>query len=170
MNPSPHTGPRPSAARRIGLFGGTFDPIHLGHIEVAEAARRRFRLNEICLVPAAQPPHKRPGPVTTPADRLAMVRLAAADRPHFSVSAMELERQGPSFTIETIAQTQIACAPNTELFFLIGYDAFLEFNTWKSYNTILRKVDLIVLARGHLCGHRLEPNYRGLEAVYPPAP
>ena len=151
MKPLHHTRPPAPPAWRIGLFGGTFDPIHLGHMKVADAARRRFKLDEIRLVPSAHPPHKRPSPATVPADRLAMVRLAAAGWTGFSVSAVELEREGPSYTIETIAQVKNDCTSNSALFFLLGYDAFLELNTWKAYNTILQKVNLIVLARAHLC-------------------
>ncbi len=156
MKPLHHTRPPAAPARRIGLFGGTFDPIHLGHMEVADAARRRFELDEICLVPSAQPPHKRPIPAAAPADRLAMVRLAAAGRAGFSVSAVELEREGPSYTIETITQVKNGGAPNAALFFLIGYDAFLELNTWKAYNAILQQVDLIVLARARFCSQDLD--------------
>ena len=135
-------------SRRIGLFGGTFDPIHRGHIEVAVAVRRRFGLDEICLVLAAQPPHKRGAAITAPADRLAMVRLAAAEQPGFTVSDLELQRQGPSYTIDTVAQVKGSCPPGTRVYFLLGSDAFLEFNTWKAYNALLREVPLIVLARG----------------------
>ena len=135
----------------MGLFGGTFDPIHRGHIEVAIAVRRRFRLDEICLVPAAQPPHKRGAAITDPVDRLAMVRLAAAEQPGFTVSDLELKRQGPSYTIDTVAQVKGLCPPGTRIYFLLGFDAFLEFNTWKAYNALLREVPLIVLARGGAC-------------------
>jgi nicotinate-nucleotide adenylyltransferase len=133
-------------ARRIGLFGGTFDPIHRGHVEVAEAVRRRFALDRICLIPAAQPPHKRT--LTAAADRLAMARLAVDARTGWEVSDLELRRQGPSYTIDTVIQFKQTSPPDTRFFFLLGSDAFLEFNTWKAYNQLLREVALIVLARG----------------------
>ena len=136
--------------QRIGLFGGTFDPIHCGHLEVAEAARQHFGLDQICLVPAAHPPHKRAFTAIA-ADRIAMVRLAAAHRPGFSVSTVELERQGPSYSIDTILQMKSSSPPGTELAFLLGYDAFLELHTWRSYNSIVEEVPLILLARGRYC-------------------
>ena len=147
MSQPRHPGSLLPCKQRVGLFGGTFDPIHRGHLEVAEAARQRFGLDQICLVPAAQPPHKR-ALIATAVDRIAMVRLAVAHRPGFSVSTVELEREGPSYTIETILQVKSSRPPGAELVFLLGYDAFLELNTWKSYNSILQEVPLIVLARG----------------------
>ncbi|MBW1648488.1 MAG: nicotinate (nicotinamide) nucleotide adenylyltransferase [Deltaproteobacteria bacterium] len=131
---------------RLGLFGGTFDPIHRGHVEVAAAVRQHFALDRICLVPAAQPPHKRT--LTAAADRLAMARLAVTGRPGWEVSDVELKRQGPSYTIDTVAHFQRQGPAGTRLFFLLGTDAFLEFNTWKAYNALVKEVALIVLARG----------------------
>lgn len=131
---------------RLGLFGGTFDPIHRGHVEVGEAVRARFALDRLCLIPAAQPPHKHT--LTAAADRLAMVRLAVAGRSGWEVSDVELKREGPSYTIDTIAHFKGQSPPHTRLFFLLGSDAFLEFNTWKAYNDLVEEVALIVLARG----------------------
>lgn len=138
--------PQNKETLRLGLFGGTFDPIHRGHVEVAAAVRQRFALDRICLIPAAQPPHKRT--LTAAADRLAMVRLAVAGRPGWEVSDVELKRRGPSYTIDTVAHFKRQSPPGTGLFFLLGSDAFLEFNTWKAYNALVREVALIVLARG----------------------
>ncbi len=136
----------PNDALRLGLFGGTFNPIHVGHIEVAEAARQRFALDRIFLIPAAQPPHKQT--LTSAADRLAMACLAVAGRPGWEVSDVELRRAGPSYTIDTVAWFKRTSPPGTEFFFLLGIDAFLEFNTWKAYSTLVKEVALIVLARG----------------------
>ncbi|MDD3992016.1 MAG: nicotinate-nucleotide adenylyltransferase [Desulfobacteraceae bacterium] len=131
---------------RLGLFGGTFDPIHRGHVDVGEAVRAHFALHRICLIPAAQPPHKHT--LTAAADRLAMARLAVKGRPGWEVSDVELRRAGPSYTIDTVAHFKRRSPPRARLFFLLGSDAFLEFNTWKAYSTLIREVALIVLARG----------------------
>ncbi len=133
-------------ALRIGLFGGTFDPIHLGHLAVGEAVRRHFALDRICLIPSARPPHKQTN--TDARDRLAMVRLAAGARPGWDVSDIELRRRGPSYSIDTVTCIKGDSPPGTRLFFLLGSDAFLEINTWKSYTQLVATVALIVLARG----------------------
>jgi nicotinate-nucleotide adenylyltransferase len=138
--------PQNEETLRLGLFGGTFDPIHRGHVEVAAAVRQRFALDRICLIPAAQPPHKRT--LTAAADRLAMVRLAVAERPGWEVSDVELKRRGPSYTIDTVAHFKHQRPAGTRLFFILGSDAFLEFNTWKAYNALVKEVALIVPARG----------------------
>jgi len=133
---------------RLGMLGGTFDPVHRGHLETADAVRRRFGLDEVLLIPSAKPPHKRRPTITAPRHRLAMVRLAVADRPGLAASDIELRREGPSYTVDTVAQVKAASPTGTRLFFLLGTDAFLEFDTWKSYNTLLHEVPLVVLARG----------------------
>jgi nicotinate-nucleotide adenylyltransferase len=145
----------------IGLFGGTFDPIHRGHVQVAEAVRRRFALERICLVPSAQPPHKQT--FTAAAHRLAMVRLAVGSRPGWEVSDLELKRRGPSYTIDTVALVKRSSPPGTRLYFLLGSDAFLEFNTWKAYDKLVKEVTLIVLARGGSDEDRLAPMVARLE-------
>jgi nicotinate-nucleotide adenylyltransferase len=148
----------------VGIFGGTFDPIHHGHLAVADAARGRFRLDDVYLVPAAQPPHRRSSPSAPSEDRLAMARLAAAGRPGFRVSAIELERRGPSYTIDTIVRFKRDRIGGEVLFFLLGYDAFLELHTWKAYNAILQEAALIVLARGGACHPRTAPAVAAMEA------
>lgn len=137
-----------SATPRLGMLGGTFDPVHRGHLETADAARRRFALDEVLLIPSSRPPHKHRPTITDPRHRLAMVRLAVADRAGLAASDIELRRGGPSYTVDTVAQVKRTSPPGTRLFFLLGTDAFLEFDTWKSYNTLLHEVPLVVLARG----------------------
>ena len=132
--------------RRIGLFGGTFDPPHLGHLVLAECARDRLALDEVRFVPAGEPPHKRRRPVTPTAARLAMVRLAVRGNRAFVVSTLEARRHGPSFTIETLRAVR-AEAPRARLFLLMGADSLEEFVTWRDPEAILGLATLAVAKR-----------------------
>lgn len=135
---------------RIGLFGGTFDPIHLGHIRAAREVMNGFSLDKIVFIPSSSPPHKNASGVVIAEDRLEMIRLALAGQPGFCVSDTELKRPGPSYSIDTVHYFQ-QNAPKEALFFLIlGHDAFFEIHTWKSYQELFRIIPLIVLLRpGH---------------------
>lgn len=133
--------------RRIGIFGGTFNPIHLGHLRSAEEIREVYGLDEVRFLPAAIPPHKGAGEVAPPADRLRMVELAIADHPAFRTSALELERGGPSYSVDTLRTLRSELGAQTPLFFIVGLDAFRELDTWKEPEEIFRLADLIVTSR-----------------------
>jgi nicotinate-nucleotide adenylyltransferase len=115
--------------RRIGVMGGTFDPIHYGHLVAAEECAAVLGLERVIFVPAAQPPHKLDEPVTAAAHRLAMVALAIADNPQFALSGLELERGGISFTVDTLRALR-AAEPDAELSFIVGMDSLGELATW----------------------------------------
>jgi nicotinate-nucleotide adenylyltransferase len=132
---------------RIGLFGGTFDPIHIGHLRAALEVKQGFDLDRIVIIPAALPPHKKRGKVTDAADRLKMVELAVSGYSGFSVSDVELRRSGPSYSIDTIHHFKASSDQDTEIFFISGLDAFLEIDTWKSYTKLLKQIAFIVIAR-----------------------
>ena len=131
---------------RIGIFGGTFNPIHLGHLRSAEEVREAFALDRIYFVPAAQPPHKKTNALADAKHRLKMVELAVADNPSFIASAIELERSGPSYSIDTIRRFHTDL-PDAVLFFILGLDAFREIHTWKEYTLIPSFCNLIVTSR-----------------------
>jgi len=131
---------------RLGLLGGTFNPIHLGHLRGAEEARETFKLEKIYFIPAAVPPHKNERIEVSPAHRLEMVRLAIEDNPAFSVSDVELSRVGKSYSIETIIYLQNRY-PDAELFFVVGMDSFLEVTTWKRYQDLFSLCHFVVLNR-----------------------
>lgn len=132
--------------RRIGLFGGTFDPPHLGHLVLAECARDRLGLDEVRFIPAGRPPHK-PGTRLTPAARrVAMARLAVRGNPAFAVSTIETRRGGPSFTIETLREVA-AERPRARLYLIMGADSLDEFATWREPEGILRLATLAVAER-----------------------
>ncbi|GAH55909.1 unnamed protein product, partial [marine sediment metagenome] len=104
----------------IGVLGGTFDPVHNGHLIVTEEVRARFNLAEVLFVPAGQPWLKKDSPISPPEHRVNMVRLAIADKPYFKLSTMEIERPGPSYTVDTIAELQAQLGAGDELFFILG--------------------------------------------------
>ena len=132
---------------RIGLFGGTFNPVHRGHLWAASEVIKRFNLDQIFLIPAALPPHKTPGLVAKADDRLEMINLSIADLSGLTVSDVELNRPGPSYTIDTIRHFKHTLAKDARIFLIMGLDAFLEINTWKSYAELLEQIAFIVMAR-----------------------
>lgn len=147
---------------RIALFGGTFDPVHNGHLAVARAAARRFRLDRILLVPSAGPPHKRSRPLTPFAHRFAMLALATAGEPRFEPSLLEADESTTHYSIITVPRLKRTLRRGDRLFFLIGVDAFLDIATWRSPEKLLRECDFIVASRP---GFRLED----VLAALPPA-
>ncbi len=132
---------------KIGLFGGTFNPIHCAHLRTALEVKEGFGLKRIVLVPAAIPPHKNSDQVAGAEDRLHMLRLAVKDNPDFSVSDVELKRKGPSFTIDTVKHFRALYDQSAFLFFIIGSDAFCELDTWKSHLELLSSIPFIVMVR-----------------------
>jgi len=131
---------------RLGLFGGTFDPPHVGHLALAEWARERLRLDRVIFVPAGQPPHKRGRAISSAAARLAMTRLAIRGHPAFEVSTIEVHAGGPSFTVETLHRLA-GMRPGAHLYLLIGADSLDEFRTWQGPEDILALATLAVAAR-----------------------
>ncbi len=146
--------------RKIALFGGTFDPIHEGHLAVARAAQRRFRFDEVHFIPAAHPPHKPAGELLPFAHRFAMVALACAGQPRFVPSLAEANANGASggacYSIDTVRRfRRELCRPGDRLFFLLGADSFLEIGTWKEYETLLGLCDFVVASRPGFSGEAL---------------
>lgn len=130
---------------RVGLLGGTFDPVHEGHLALAEAARACADLDEVLLVPSGNPPHRRPA-LASPEQRLEMARLAAADRPGLGVWDVEVRRSGPSFTVETLREFHRA-RPGDEAFLILGWDAARQLRTWRDPDEVLKLARLVVLPR-----------------------
>ena len=133
--------------RRIGLLGGSFNPIHLAHLRAAEEIRERCRLDEVRFIPAAAPPHKPATDLAPAADRLHMVRLAIEGTQGFRASAMEIDRGGTSYSVDTIRQVLSEPDPAERLVFILGLDAFREIHTWKDHEAIFGACDLAVLPR-----------------------
>lgn len=131
---------------RIGVFGGTFDPVHAGHLHIADRLRESLALDRVIWIPAGRPPHKRGQIVSDDHDRLAMLRLALADSPADTISTVEIDRAGPSYTADTLEQLQRELAP-VSLVFLIGEDSLRDFPTWRDPDRILRAAELAVAGR-----------------------
>ncbi len=132
---------------RVGLLGGTFNPIHFGHLRTALEVKEMFDLTRIILIPSAVPPHKSAQGVVSAEDRLEMVRMAVADAPGFEISEVELERSGPSYSVDTLDHFRSALPEGARLFFIVGLDAFLEIDTWDRYSALFQKAPFIVMAR-----------------------
>lgn len=130
---------------KIGLFGGTFDPIHWGHLRSAEEVREAFRLDRVIFIPTSIQPLKN-NAVTSATDRLAMARLATADNRAFAVSDIELKRPGKSFTIDTLRYFAVA-RPKDSIFFVIGMDAFRDIGRWKDFKQLFTLSHFVVTSR-----------------------
>lgn len=132
---------------RLGVMGGTFDPIHYGHLLLAEVAREECRLDQVVFIPTACPPHKVKGTITSFWHRYLMVSLAVNSNPCFRASRLEFERGGVSYTVDTIAQLRQELGDEAEIFFIIGIDAFLDIFSWKSPEKLLGMCRFLVAAR-----------------------
>lgn len=132
---------------KLGILGGTFDPIHLGHLIIAEEAMSSLGLDRVIFVPAGDPWMKADSTITSSKHRLAMVLAAIADNPAFKVSPVELERNGPSYTVETLEEMQEDYGAQTEYFFIIGADALKDFGRWIQPERILELCTLAVVGR-----------------------
>lgn len=132
---------------QIGLFGGTFNPVHKGHLQIAREVKSAFKLDRIHLIPSLLPPHKKPSGVVNAAYRLEMIRLSLEDRTDLAVSEVELNRSGPSYTIDTVRHFLAVQAGGRAIYLIMGIDAFLEIDSWKSYKTLFELVPMIIMAR-----------------------
>ncbi len=137
----------PEASPRLGLFGGTFNPIHYGHLRSAEEVCEALALTRLWFIPAAHPPHKVSGDLTPFAVRLEMTRLAVGEHPLISVSDLEGRRPGRSYSIETVRQIRREVGPAWELYFILGLDAMLEIASWKDYQELFTLSHIVVLDR-----------------------
>ena len=145
---------------RVGLFGGTFDPIHIGHLIAAEEARERAGLDRVIFVPCGIPPHKRSERVSAGSVRLEMTRLATQSNPGFEVSEFEVSREGASFTIETVRHFSRQLGSGAELFLIVGADSLLEMYAWKDPAELLAEARPIVVSRPGFDLDRVEPRLR----------
>lgn len=140
---------------KIGLLGGTFDPVHYGHLQLAEAASRECGLDQVFFIPAAEPPHKNRTAVSSFSHRLAMLELAIEGRQGFVCSAIEGVLPRPSYTIDTLKVLQGQYGSQHRLYFMIGVDAFLDILSWKLHQDVLRSVDIILAKRRGYTGEPL---------------
>ncbi|HEV2969878.1 MAG TPA: nicotinate-nucleotide adenylyltransferase [Pirellulales bacterium] len=147
---------------RLGIYGGSFDPVHFGHLLLAECCREQCRLDQVWFVPAAVPPHKQRGAVASAAARVDMLKLATGGHEAFAVSTIETERGGVSYTVDTLESVR-GQQPEAELFFLMGGDSLAEFGTWREPGRICKLAPPIVVRRAGAA----EPDYAVLAPLVP---
>ena len=147
----------------IGVLGGTFDPLHNGHLIVAEEATKRLNLAEVIFVPAGQPWLKADIPILPAEHRLQMLRLALADKPQFKLSAMEIERPGPSYTVDTIIELKKQINAEDELFFILGQDNLSQLPQWHDPPRLIQMCYLVAVPRPGVT----RPNLKTLENSIP---
>lgn len=132
---------------RIGILGGTFNPVHIGHLILAEEAHLKLNLDKVIFVPSFIPPHKEIDPKVKPKDRLKMVQLAIADNPHFDVSKFEIESEKKSYSIDTLKEFRKKYGDKSQLYFITGSDSLKDLFSWKDINDIFKISKFIVANR-----------------------
>lgn len=132
--------------KKMGIFGGTFDPVHMGHLRAAEEFAETMELDRVLILPSAVPPHREDPPAASAGDRLEMLRLAVKSNKRLEVSDLELRRPGPSYTLDTVEQIRTRQGP-VEIFLALGADAYAEIATWHRPDEILSLVHVVVLTR-----------------------
>ncbi|MEW6129443.1 MAG: nicotinate-nucleotide adenylyltransferase [Acidobacteriota bacterium] len=142
--------------KRIGVYGGTFDPIHIGHIEIARAVVRRFALEQLLIIPAHRPPHKTTNHISEAHHRYEMARLAFKDEPRIEVSKMEIELPEKPYTVQTLERLQAQYGNAIKFFFVMGGDSFAELHLWREYQRLLAMTNIIVSLRP---GHELSASH-----------
>ena len=133
--------------KRIALYGGTFDPVHLGHLEIARRVSEVFEIEQLLFIPAQMAPHKVGRPVTHPIHRYAMLALATQDDPRLAISTFELDAPDRRYTVDTIEHFQRKLGDSTELFFVMGADSWSEITTWHEWERLLSMTNHIVVTR-----------------------
>lgn len=148
--------------KRLGILGGTFDPIHVGHLIMAEAVRQRYDLSKVLFIPSARPPHKEERAVTDAAHRFQLVSLAVGDNPFFEVSDVEMNREGKCYTVDTLRSIQANEGQLTDCFFIIGGDSVPELRTWRNIEELAKLCTLVVVPRPGWEAERLAREDLGL--------
>jgi len=133
--------------QRIGLFGGTFNPIHIGHLSAARDVVHQYDLDRIYLIPSAVPPHKKGGELVSAEQRLEMVRLALGNQDSLRACDVEVKRAGLSYTIDTVRHFNANTPENGQIMFVLGVDAFLDIHTWKAFDDLFNEVAFVVMSR-----------------------
>lgn len=150
---------------RVGIFGGTFDPIHLGHLRTAEEICQDLNLDKVYLIPSANPPHKDNEEVTPFNLRLEMARIAKGASSLLEVLDLEGKRSGFSYSIETLKEISAKLGEKAQLFFIIGEDAFLEIRTWKNYEALFEYAHFVIIRRKGTAEEKIEEIISGLGAT-----
>lgn len=152
--------------RKVGIMGGTFDPIHFGHLVIAEEIRCEYHLEKILFIPAGIPPHKSDFKVSECKHRYFMTLLATITNPYFEVSKIEIDSEEVSYTINTIKKLKEIYQENTELYFITGADAICELDTWKNVGELLQMVNFIAATRPGLDSEFVDERIKELQTKY----
>jgi nicotinate-nucleotide adenylyltransferase len=152
---------------RVGMLGGSFDPIHVGHLHIARQARQRLDLDLVVFVPAGQPPHKRTQGLSDPERRYEMVRLALDGQPEFSVSRIDLDRPGPCYSVDTVRLLKERWGPGVRIYFLIGADSLADLPTWYRPRQLLELCQVVAVGRPgyHVDLAALEQRFAGAPPI-----
>lgn len=151
--------------KKVGIMGGTFDPIHMGHLILAQCAMEQHNLDEIWMMPNGNPKYKSDRQITDASHRLEMVRLAICDNPKFILSSMEVEREGYTYTYETVEQLKEQY-PDCDFYFIIGADSLFAFDTWKNPERILAACTLLASSRNHISREQMHTQIDSLVKRY----
>lgn len=154
-----------SRRKRVGIMGGTFNPVHMVHLILAENAYRTWQLDEIMMLPNGDPPHKTDIEVTPAAHRLAMLKLAVKDIPYFRVSEMEIKRQGYSYSSVTLTELR-ASHPDTDYYFIMGADSIFQIETWHEPATVMANCIILAATRDHTPSDKLMEQINYLSEKY----
>ena len=151
---------------RLGIMGGTFNPIHHGHLVMAEEVRNKFGLDKVIFVPTGNPPHKDSQELAAAQDRYLMTVLATMTNLYFEVSPLEIERQGVSYTIDTIKEFKKTYGKSTKIYFITGADAILSIFTWKNMEDLLESCSFIAATRPGYCLQELKSKIEAINPAY----
>lgn len=150
---------------KIGIMGGTFNPIHMAHLILAESAYEQLHLDKVLIMPSRKPPHKLHDPIASDQHRIEMVKLAIEGNPHFELSTMEIDRDGITYTAETLQQL-IKEYPENEYYFILGLDSLQQIEKWRSPNIIFQLAHIVAAGRYHFPKDKIEGQVHHLEEVY----
>lgn len=152
--------------KKYGIMGGTFDPIHVGHLVIAEEIRYKFNLDKVIFIPAGNPPHKDVKNITSGEHRYQMTMLATVSNPYFDVSSIELDKKEITYTIDTIKELKKSCKDDAEFYFITGADSLLELSTWKSVDQLLNMCKFVAATRPGFKMTKIETKVKELESKY----
>ena len=150
---------------KIGVFGGTFDPIHLGHLAIADEAMKLLGLNKVIFMPAGQPYFKDKRTISPAEDRVKMIKLAITDRPAYSISRLEIERPGPSYAVESVAKIKKELNPTDEVFFIMGWDSVMSLHLWHEAEMLIHLCRIVAAPRPRYPKPDLKSLERGLPGI-----
>lgn len=152
--------------KRVGIMGGTFDPIHIGHLVIAEEIRNKFNLDKVIFIPTGNPPHKDNKKITSARHRYIMTLLATISNPYFEVSTIEIDKKGTTYTIDTIKTLRKVCSNDVELYFITGADSILELHTWKNVGELLKLCNFVAATRPGFEVAKLEKKIQEINSEY----